>query len=113
MHLTPRKMEILTAIHLGHQGRGYAPTLRELAAQLGIKPVTVLEHVRDLAAEGLVVRTPWRARSMELTDQGRAVLRGMGHSDYHRGIEDALKAIAELGGAELARRVQAKVMGAA
>lgn len=65
--LTPRRLEILTAIRDFQQNRGYSPTMQELAALLGVSKVTIFEHVEALIEKGLLQRSRHKARSLEIT----------------------------------------------
>jgi repressor LexA len=69
--MTPRQMEILTCIRDSHRSQGYAPTMQELADDLGISKVTVFEHVEALIARGQLRRARYKARSLELTPAAR------------------------------------------
>lgn len=65
-YLTKRQREILDFIRDFQVEKGYAPSLEEIAAHLGLSAVsTVHEHVMNLAEKG-VLRRGWnRARSIE------------------------------------------------
>ena len=69
--LTPRQLEILTAIRDGSRRDGYSPTMQELADQLVISKVTVFEHVNALVRKGLLRRLPHKARSLQVTSSAR------------------------------------------
>ena len=48
---------------------GYAPTVREIAAGLGLcSPASVHRHMNSLAAEGMLVREKSKARAISLID---------------------------------------------
>ncbi len=66
VYLTKRQREIIDFIRDFQTERGYAPSLEEIAAHLGLSAVsTVHEHVTNLAGKG-VLRRGWnRARSIE------------------------------------------------
>jgi len=66
--LTPRQLEILTAVRDSRRSYGYSPTLQEIADDLGISKITVFEHVETLLKKGLLTRRSNKARSLELTD---------------------------------------------
>lgn len=52
-----------------------APTLRELAALLGLWSHSAADHhLRYLRRKGLVRRDPWLSRALVLTDAGRRFL---------------------------------------
>jgi repressor LexA len=65
--LTPRQLQILTVIRDFQRSRGYSPTMQELADTFGVSKVTIFEHVEALIAKGLLQRSPYRARSLEIT----------------------------------------------
>jgi len=67
--VTPRQMQILRFIRDHEQEHGYAPTMQELADELGISKVTVFEHLEHLRRKGLVKRRRHEARSMALTER--------------------------------------------
>ena len=70
-NLTPRQLQILTAIRDGTRNNGYSPTMQELADQLDISKVTVFEHVNALVKKRLLRRLPHKARSLEVTSLAR------------------------------------------
>ena len=70
-NLTPRQLQILTAIRDGSRSNGYSPTMQELADELGVSKVTVFEHVNALVKKGLLRRSPHKARSLEVTSSAR------------------------------------------
>jgi SOS-response transcriptional repressor LexA len=65
---------VLQAIHELTLKRGYAPSYREIAAEMGTVQSNVHYHIRNLVAAGLVHDTPNTARALRLTDAGRAAL---------------------------------------
>ena len=70
--LTPKQLRVLTLIRDYQRKHGYSPTMQELAETLHITKVTVFEHVTGLEKKGLLRRSRHRARSLELTEHGRA-----------------------------------------
>ncbi len=73
--LTRRQVQILEFMRDYRRGSGYSPTIREVAAGLGLSSVaTVAEHLDSLEALGLIRRQRDRARSVLLTAMGRSVL---------------------------------------
>ena len=75
--LTRRQLETLEFLRDFRRGSGYSPTIREVAAGLGLSSVaTVAEHLDSLEARGLIRRQRDRARSVLLTGRGRSVLAG-------------------------------------
>ncbi len=70
--LTPKQMRILTFIRDYQRKHGYSPTMQEMADTMHVTKVTVFEHVTGLEKKGLLRRSRHRARSLELTEHGRA-----------------------------------------
>jgi repressor LexA len=66
--LTPKQLQVLTLIRDYSNARGYAPTLQELADELGISKVTVFEHVGVLQAKGYLKHARHKARSLRLNE---------------------------------------------
>lgn len=66
-HLTDRRREILDVIAQHQRDRGYPPSIREIAASVGLKsPASVKAHL-DLLQEGGYLRIdPTRPRAIEL-----------------------------------------------
>lgn len=64
--LTPRQLEVLTAIRDCQRSRGYSPTMQELSEKFGVSKVTIFEHVESLVKKGLLRRSRHRARSLEI-----------------------------------------------
>jgi len=64
--LTPRQREVRAAIREFMHLKGYAPTLREIAAILGIARNAVTKHVDRIIAKGYLGRRPQRYRNLEL-----------------------------------------------
>ncbi len=67
MNLTPRQLDVLVAIRDYRYLNGVAPTMQELADQLGTSKVTVFEHVGALEKKGLLTRDKHKARSLTIT----------------------------------------------
>ena len=77
--LTPtrRQIQTLEFVRDFRRGSGYSPTIREVAAGLGLSSVaTVAEHLDSLEAMGLIRRQRDRARSVVLTGRGKSLLGG-------------------------------------
>ncbi len=84
--LTKRQMETLEFLESFRRGRGYSPTVREVAGGLGVSSVaTVAEHLDSLEARGLIVRERDRARSVLLTDRASELLSARGGRGGGRG----------------------------
>lgn len=73
--LTPRQTEALVFIAAYTTEHGYPPTTRELSDAMGIASNNgAAEHLDRLMRKGLIKRTPMVARSIVLTDAGRAFI---------------------------------------
>lgn len=78
MNLTPRQNDVIVAIRNFRYVHGYAPTMQELADQLGTSKVTIFEHVGALERKRILRRDKHKARSLEiiadenLPDENRA-----------------------------------------
>ena len=66
MNLTPRQLDVLSAIRNYRHLNGFAPTMQELADQLGTSKVTIFEHVGALEKKGVLARDKHKARSLEI-----------------------------------------------
>src|SRR6202789_3904740 len=71
MNLTPRQLDVVVAIRNYRHLHGYAPTMQELADQLGTSKVTIFEHVGALEKKHVLRRDKHRARSLELVSDER------------------------------------------
>ena len=69
MNLTPKQLRILRLIRDSRTSRGYAPTMQEIADQIGVSKVTAFEHVETLIGKGALVREANRARSLSLPEE--------------------------------------------
>jgi len=69
--ITLRRQQILDYLIEAIQGRGYPPSMREIAKAVGLKsPSTVLFHLRVLEKAGLVERTPSLNRAIRSVTGG-------------------------------------------
>jgi repressor LexA len=66
MNLTPRQLDVVVAIRNSRHLHGYAPTMQELADQLGTSKVTIFEHVGALERKRILTRDKHKARSLEI-----------------------------------------------
>lgn len=66
MNLTPRQLDVLVAIRNYRHLHGMAPTMQELADQLGTSKVTIFEHIEALERKGVIRRNPHMLRSLEI-----------------------------------------------
>ena len=71
MNLTPRQTDVIVAIRNYRHLHGYAPTMQELADQLGTSKVTIFEHVGALEKKRVLRRDKHKARSLELMGDER------------------------------------------
>jgi repressor LexA len=71
MNLTPRQLDVLVAIRNYRHLHGYAPTMQELADQLGTSKVTIFEHVGALEKKRVLRRDKHKARSLEIVSDER------------------------------------------
>jgi repressor LexA len=69
MNLTPRQLDVLVAIRNYRHLNGYAPTMQELADQLGTSKVTIFEHVGALERKHVLKRDKHKARSLEIVSE--------------------------------------------
>jgi repressor LexA len=66
MNLTPRQIDVMVAIRNFRHLHGMAPTMQELADQLGTSKVTIFEHVGALERKRVLRRDKHKARSLEI-----------------------------------------------
>src|SRR5205823_12685350 len=67
--LTERQREIYDFIKERIEGRGFGPTVREIGEGFDIKsPNGVMCHLKALEKKGLIKRTGFRARAIQLMD---------------------------------------------
>src|SRR5438876_4608249 len=67
--LTERQREIYDFIKERIEGRGFGPTVREIGEGFDIKsPNGVMCHLKALEKKGLIKRTGFRARAIQLID---------------------------------------------
>jgi repressor LexA len=66
LSLTSRQQEILDFLQSFVAREGYPPSLREIGAHFGMKPPSVLDHLRALERKGHLRRKASRSRSMEM-----------------------------------------------
>jgi len=69
MNLTPRQLDVVVAIRNYRHINGYAPTMQELADQLGTSKVTIFEHVGALERKRVLRRDKHKARSLEIISE--------------------------------------------
>ena len=67
--LTKKQLAVLNFLEDFIAENGYAPTYREIQAELGLSSVSaVAEHIDNLVAKGAVRRVEGAARSLEVLD---------------------------------------------
>jgi repressor LexA len=71
MNLTPRQTDVIVAIRNYRHLHGYAPTMQELADQLGTSKVTIFEHIGALEKKHVIRRDKHKARSLEIVSDER------------------------------------------
>lgn len=67
MKLTDRQIEVAEIIEQYDQRHGYAPSVRDIAVQLGISPNGVQHHLEALERKGAISRRPGMARSLRVS----------------------------------------------
>src|SRR5664279_3276235 len=71
INLTPRQLDVLVAVRNYRHLHGMAPTMQELADQLGTSKVTIFEHVGALEKKHILKRDKHKARSLEITSEAK------------------------------------------
>ena len=67
--MTDRQAQVLLIIRRSFRKRGYAPTTREIAKDLGVNnPGGVQQHLNALERIGVIARERNRTRAIRLTD---------------------------------------------
>jgi repressor LexA len=69
MNLTPRQADVIVAIRNYRHIHGVAPTMQELADQLGTSKVTIFEHVGALERKRVLRRDKHKARSLQIISE--------------------------------------------
>jgi repressor LexA len=69
MNLTPRQLDVVVAIRNYRHIHGVAPTMQELADQLGTSKVTIFEHVGALERKRVLRRDKHKARSLSIISE--------------------------------------------
>lgn len=73
--LAPRQRDVLRAIDHLQKRDGFSPSIRELADELGLTALRgVAQHLEYLKKKGAVRWLPHKARTLAITDAGRALL---------------------------------------
>ncbi|MGD0462971.1 MAG: transcriptional repressor LexA [Tepidisphaeraceae bacterium] len=69
MNLTPRQADVIVAIRNYRHIHGVAPTMQELADQLGTSKVTIFEHIGALERKRVLRRDKHKARSLVIISE--------------------------------------------
>ena len=64
--LTARQIEVLDFVRSYAQGRGYSPSVRDVAEHFGTVPSGAKGHLDALERKGAITRTPGIARSIRI-----------------------------------------------
>jgi repressor LexA len=67
--------DILDQIARLRAAKGYTPSLRELGEALGLSTAGIKHHLDRLSADGLITWSPGMARTIQITDAGRASIK--------------------------------------
>ena len=77
--LTPRQLQLLKIINNFKQSQYYSPTIAELAFELSVSRSTTFEHIAQLRKKELLLASPGRARSLELTSKAQKLLKQLNY----------------------------------
>ena len=67
MNLTPKQLEIVNFIVDYRERKGLAPTLEEIARELGVSKITIYEHVAQLEKKGAITKQKYQSRSLTVS----------------------------------------------
>jgi repressor LexA len=67
MNLTSKQHEIVKFIWSFRRAKGIAPTLSEIADQMGVSKITVHEHIALLEKKGAIKKEKYQSRSLKLS----------------------------------------------
>lgn len=73
--MRPRQRQILELIAEAIRVKGYAPSVRELAAAAGISATAAIKHLRRLDTAGVIAREVATWRGIQITERGLRELR--------------------------------------
>ncbi len=65
---TRKQTEVLELIAKAIREQGMAPTLEEIAQEMGVSRVTVFQHVQALERKGAIRRQARHSRAIEILD---------------------------------------------
>jgi repressor LexA len=101
MNLTARQHEIIIYIWRYRKRLGLAPTLAEIASELGISKVTVHEHIAQLERKGALEKEPFLSRSTRLTRRMlREIERTVAEQSRYVGVDDLPPPVLETDGGD-------------
>ena len=66
MNITPKQLRILKFIQSFTESNRYSPTLQEIADEIGVSKITILDHLRALERRGIIRRQRYLSRSIEV-----------------------------------------------
>lgn len=87
-NITPKQLQVLTALGDIQARQCYSATIAELAQALGVSRPTVYEHLVTLREKGLVSSIPGKARSLQLTEPGKELLESAHQFQDHESVDD-------------------------
>jgi repressor LexA len=67
VNITPKQLRILKFIQAFTESNHYSPTLQEIADEIGVSKITILDHLRALERRGIIRRQRYLSRSIEVT----------------------------------------------
>lgn len=89
MNLTARQLQIVKYIYKYRKRNGLAPTLAEIAGELGISKVTVHEHIAQLEKKGALEKEPFLSRSTRLSRKmARELERTLAEQSRYVGVDE-------------------------
>lgn len=74
MELTPRQADVVLVIRNHRHLHGFAPSIREIAATLGISRATTVNHLERMERKGLIRRDYHKHRTLEVVEDSQGVL---------------------------------------
>jgi repressor LexA len=72
MNITPKQLRILNFIQNFTESNHYSPTLQEIADEVGVSKITILDHLRALERRGVIRRQRYLSRSIEVNPGAEA-----------------------------------------
>ncbi|MDP7033803.1 MAG: transcriptional repressor LexA [Planctomycetota bacterium] len=84
MYLTDKQLAIFNFIKEYRAEHSYSPTLDEIAKEFGVTKVTIYEHVRALEKKGIITRSKYQTRSIEIPAESSLAIPFSGY--IHAGL---------------------------